>query len=119
MNNTPLEFDECLVLVDYLDVLERQGKIVKFTHIPNETYTESRNARRKNVQMHVAKGIPDFLIVGKNWLLFLEMKRVKGGVVSKEQAEWISVLQSESLRDVGAFVCKGFQEAKEIIDELL
>lgn len=48
--------------------------------------------------------------------LYIEMKRTKGGTVSKEQKEWL-----EYLLEAGylAVVCKGWEEAKEVIERYL
>ena len=44
------------------------------------------------------------------------MKRVKGGQVSKEQKEWLIGLMSEGYY---AVVCKGFEEARNVITKYL
>ena len=58
----------------------------------------------------VSPGVPDLHIPA--WRLWIEMKRTKGGVVSKEQKDWIAYLN-----EIGgtAVVCKGFEEAKEVV----
>ena len=64
-------------------------------------------------RLGVCKGWPDleFPSLGKRGL-FIELKRVKGGVVSKEQKEVMS-----KLTEIGytCYVAKGFEEAKKII----
>lgn len=66
-------------------------------------------------------GLPDlFIIYKKNDLkkaVFIEMKRKQGGTVSKEQKEWIKLLnETDGLQ---AYVAKGFDEAKQILDTLI
>ena len=58
----------------------------------------------------VRKGVPDLFI--PEWLLWIEMKRVKGGKLSPEQSDWI-----DYLNDCGhlALIANGFDEAKEIV----
>ena len=58
----------------------------------------------------VSPGVPDLHIPA--WRLWIEMKRTKGGVVSKDQKEWIAYLN-----EIGdtAVVCKGFEEAKAVV----
>ena len=61
------------------------------------------------------KGIPDVTVLlpsGK--VIFIELKRIKGGVVSPEQKKWIKDLQ-----DLGypAKVCYGADEAIEFVKE--
>ena len=63
------------------------------------------------------KGIADMTIfLPKGRAMFLELKRVKGGVVSEEQKKWIKYLQS---LDYPARVCYGADEAIEWIKEEL
>ena len=63
------------------------------------------------------KGIADMtILLPKGRAMFLELKRVKGGVVSEEQKKWIKYLQS---LDYPARVCYGADEAIEWIKEEL
>ena len=63
------------------------------------------------------KGIADMtILLPKGRAMFLELKRVKGGVVSEEQKKWIEYLQS---LDYPARVCYGADEAIEWIKEEL
>lgn len=110
----PTEYYECLDLVEYLDILKNQGKVKLFTHIPNETFTKSWNVKRKNKLMGVRKGFPDYVVITDKEIVFIEMKRKKGGVTSPEQKEWIEAFRSLGLR---AEVCKGFEEAKLFLDQ--
>lgn len=105
----PSEFSECMVLVQYLEELQRSGKIKLFTHIPNETYTSSWNAKRKNVSMGVMGGFPDYVVITNSQTLFIEMKKSKGGTVSDKQKAWIKALNESGLK---AVVCNGYQEAE-------
>lgn len=59
-------------------------------------------------------GIPDLMI--PDWQVVIEMKRPKGGVVSKEQEEILSYFNS-----IGwcAVVCNGFDPAKKFIGEFV
>ena len=58
----------------------------------------------------VVRGIPDLFIPA--WSLWIEMKKSKGGITSKEQREMLLYL-----RRVGydAIVCAGADEAKRVI----
>jgi len=55
-------------------------------------------------------GVPDLFI--PQWLMWVEMKRQKGGVVSPEQTDWIAYLRS-----IGhlVIVSKGAEDAKSQI----
>lgn len=71
---------------------------------------EAMNLKR----MGVSKGFPDIevpLPSGQYHGFYLEMKRQKGGKVSREQREWL-----EYLKDNGYYaeVANGFEEAKEM-----
>lgn len=115
-NNTPLEHDECIALVAYLDILVKQGKVIAYTHIPQETYTKNWGTKMRNKREGVKSGIPDYLIVFKNKkILFLEMKRQKGGTVSVEQKDWLEKLAGKTTL---SGVAKGFDSAKTMIDSI-
>ena len=60
----------------------------------------------------VQAGVPDLFV--PEWLLWLEMKREAGGVVSPVQRDWISYLESIGHRVI---VGKGFEDARrQILD---
>ena len=107
------EREECVLLVDYLNLLKMQGKVMLFTHTAQETYTTSWSQKMKNKQMGVNKGFPDYVVITDGFTLFLEMKRKRGGTVSPEQKEWHEALAKTGQR---VMVCRGFDEAKEFID---
>jgi hypothetical protein len=92
--------------------LERKG--LRFTAIPNSTWTPSWQQKRKNYRMGVRPGFPDLVVVVHDRLIAIELKRSQGGRVSPVQHEWIA-----ALNDVGVEtrVCKGFEEAKAFIEE--
>jgi len=67
-------------------------------------------------QEGVKKGIADIFLpypVGTYHGMFIELKREKGGVVSKEQKEF---LQNMELVGYYAVVARGFDDAKEKIE---
>lgn len=110
------EYEECVRLVNYLDVLQMQSKLRCFTHIPSETYTPYMNQRFRNKKLGVSSGFPDYLIVGRVKAITIEMKRVRGGSVTLQQKQWIA-----DLNEVGipSFICKGFDEARKVVEEQL
>ena len=109
----PTEYEECVAFVEYLKL-----KNLLFTHIAQETYTKSWNQKRKNKAMGVRKGFPDYVIVVKNKLIFIEMKRKKGGVVSDEQAGWQNALKNIS-PNVYAEICYGADEAINFVEYII
>jgi len=111
-----LEDDECFDLVVYLNFLKQMNKVVKFAHIPNETYTQSWKIKNRNKALGVSSGVPDYLIVFKGKTIFIEMKRVKGGTCSTAQKEWIEALNSAG---IDSYIAKGFKEAEQIIKKYI
>lgn len=112
MNRTPLEYDEAVTFAEWLRM-----KGIKFSHLAQETYTTSWNQKRKNKEMGVQKGVPDYMIVTPEGLLFVELKRVKGGKVSKEQKVWLEVLNK--LNGIQAQVCYGADEAIAFVSQFI
>lgn len=99
--------------------------------VPNETYTKSWNQKAKNKKLGVSSGVPDLAVVvpdvwhvyGDNVptntytgrLVFIEMKRKKGGVTSANQKQWIKTLNEAGIQTV---VCKGCDAAIEFIESI-
>jgi len=108
----PTEHDEQMAVVQYLEL-----RNIKFTSIPNSTFTKSWKVKKRNKEEGLRAGLPDLFIIIKNKPLFIEMKREKGGVVSEYQKEWIEAINKCS--GIKAYICKGFEEAKKIIDKYL
>lgn len=101
-------------VAQYLDLLKTQGKIIIFSHVAHEgKVTPWKGVQLK--RMGKRKGVPDFVIVFKSMVLFLELKRERGGVVSPEQKEWIQALKKIG-GTVFVMVAKGFDQAKQTID---
>lgn len=77
-------------------------------------FTSMKQAIKMKATGYV-KGFPDLQICEPNEKyhgLFIELKTSKG-VASAEQKEWIKQLNK---RGYCASICKGFDEAKEVID---
>lgn len=112
----PTEYEEQVYFIQYLEVLQRQGHKIKFTAIPNSTYTKSWSQKAKNKASGLRPGLPDLFLIINSYPIFIEMKRTKRGVVSPKQKDWL-----QSLKDAGldCYVCKGAQEAIEIVKKYL
>lgn len=95
--------------------LEMKG--LKFTAIPNSTYTPSKFQKIQNYNLGLRKGLPDLLIILPDALLFIEMKRRKKWKISEEQKSWIEELNK--IDNVGAFVCCGAEEAISTVEKYL
>ena len=58
-------------------------------------------------------GVPDLVVFMPEFILFIEMK-TKTGTASEEQKIWIEKINKYFYAK--AVVCKGFEEAKKIIE---
>ena len=108
----PTEEVEQRMVVEYLEL-----KGLRFTAIPNSTYTTSWKQKMKNKDMGLRAGIPDLLVIVNKSLIFIEMKRIKNSSTSHEQKLWNERLNK--CRGVCAYLCFGFSQAKEVIDKHL
>jgi len=111
------EHKEQVAVIEYLTFLQPKYKF-RFYAIPNGG---ARNAVTGAILKAegVSKGVPDICIPFKTRFfsgLYIEMKKTKGGQVSKEQREWLDYLKSQ---DYMAVVCKGSREAITQIDLFL
>ncbi len=96
-------------VVEYCDL-----RHIPIVHIPNEG-KRSLSYAAKIKRMGLRRGFPDlFIPLARKCFhgLFIEMKYGKGKA-TKEQAEWISYLNSQGYR---AVVCYGTDEALAEID---
>lgn len=100
----PSEDWESKKFVNYLEWQRELGNVVLFSHLPLET--RSKAQRIKNHALGTRAGVPDYVVVlpgGR--VVWVEMKRIKGGRVSPEQRVWLSAL------GVHACVAHGADEA--------
>ena len=118
----PLEREE---QANFVNWLELQG--VLFSATAQSTYTTSWNQKRLNRMTGLRKGVPDMLVVippekskdGEGYCLLIELKRVKGGVVSPEQKQWIGAINALGVNNVQAYVAKGADEAIKVVSHYL
>jgi len=61
----------------------------------------------------VTPGVPDLFVPA--WLLWVEMKKESGGIVSPVQKDWIEYLESIGHRVI---VGRGFEDAKRQIEDV-
>jgi len=67
----------------------------------------------------VKSGLPDLCLPvprGKYHGLYIELKKEHGGIVSKNQREWLDNLTRQGYCSV---VCHGWEDAKNTIEEYL
>jgi hypothetical protein len=116
-----------------LSELKEQSKVVNWCRekkirvsaTAQNTFTKSWKAINQNRMAGVVKGVPDLIIVippqyrfnGEHKTIFIEMKKEKGGAVSKEQKEWIHDLENST--GVSASVCRGHLQAIEYLETFL
>ena len=116
----PLESHEQITLIKWWNLYS----YVKHIHekclfaIPNggtRNAIEAKNLKAEGVRA----GIPDLMLAlpcGAFHGLFIEMKRVKKGRISKEQKEMLEVFGKLGYKTV---VCFGFEAAKTAIEQYL
>lgn len=109
----PTEHAEQVNLVKWFDLQHKalRGRLVA---IPNGGDRHPVVAAKLKAE-GVRKGYPDLqLLVPANGYhgLLIELKRVKGGRVEPEQADWLDWLNQQGYM---AIVCRGADEAREAI----
>jgi hypothetical protein len=107
----PTEEMEQRVFVHYLEL-----KRLKFSSIPNSTWTTSHRQKAKNTATGLRPGLPDLLVIVNSQVIWIEMKRVKGGVTSASQKAWIEALNAAG---TPAYVCAGAEAAIKIIENYI
>lgn len=96
--------------------LTTQG--ILFFAVPNggkRSLSEGMKFKRSGVQA----GVPDIVIPipsGGFHGLFIEMKRIKGGIIADSQIYWLSLLREKGYY---AEVARGFIEARDIVTHYL
>lgn len=115
----PLEDDETIMLADWL-----RASNIPFAHVANESRSSSKSAMIRGAKlkrMGQSRGVWDMeiFIPSKNGAYKearIEMKRRKGGQISKEQKEWGEIYEKANIK---CKVCKGSFEAIEFVRNLL
>lgn len=111
----PLESDEQKALVQWLK-LEK----IPFVVAMNENIFSFLNRdiavkiQAKSKAMGVQRGVSDLIIMLPNRILFLELKRQKGGKLSDEQKKFLGTMSEFPYAVSG--VANGWMEAKAMIE---
>lgn len=121
-NPTPLERDEQRRVVQWC---EDRG--LKFSSIPNSTYTTSHRQKMLNRITGLRPGLPDLLVLiaphqsrdGRGYMLMVEMKRPRGGKVTEEQRAWIAAINGLGCDQIESVVAHGADEAIEYLSGYL
>lgn len=120
MKSVPTEHIEQVTLVQWLERQHPNISKLLFA-VPNgASLAGPAHARAKQMQRLKAEGLrngtPDIFIAypyGGYHGLFIEMKRQKGGTLSKEQKQWLERLNEQGYL---AKRCNGWEAAKEVIE---
>ena len=116
-NTTPLEKEEQIAFVEYC-----KAKGIRVVSTQNGfkmpkagfNYVAYSNSLKK---MGLSKGFPDlivFALISQSDILFIEMKRLKGGTLQEEQKEWIQWLDENGYT---VAVAKGADSAIRILEK--
>lgn len=117
----PSEDLECANFVRWLDAQIGAGADITYSHLPLETWTGGGTrgaiAAQRLKRLGVHRGVPDYLLVIKGRICFIEMKKRSGlGRVSEAQRRWLEVLGWAGAQ---VAVCEGFTEAKIVVSNWL
>lgn len=115
------EGQEQATLFNWADAQARMGiypELALMFHIPNGGKRSKAEAGRFRAE-GVKAGVPDICLPvprGKFHGLYIEMKKLKGGTVSREQKEWGAQLARQGYCWK---VCHGWAEARDVLTEYL
>ena len=120
-NNTKLEKFEQMDFVAYCEL--HNIKVVSTQNgfkMPKNSFNWAAYSKTLK-RMGMSKGFPDLIVLARNKtqtheVLFIEMKRQKGGTVQPEQKEWIEALDNSNYC-VG--IAKGCESAISILNQYL
>lgn len=114
-NNKDLEHAHQVTVVNNFrnNYTEEQGIIFS---IPNGDYRHQSIAVRLKAEGLLA-GIPDLCILKAGGdILFVEMKKLQGGTVSKEQKKIHPIMEKLGFKVI---VCRGYEEAIKAIEAFM
>lgn len=118
----PLEDDEQAAVVAWCEL-----RGLRFTAVPNSTFTKSWKQKNKNTRTGLRAGFPDLIILiaphqskdGLGRLLCVEMKRRKTYNVSAVQKAWIAAINGLGSPSIESVVAHGEAEATTYIESYL
>lgn len=117
-NNTPTESQDQIKIVQYLEILERQWKVLWFTGSGNWQFQKSMAVKMKMKREWIRAGMPDLFIVFQSQIVLIELKRLKGGKPTEEQIKAVESINKvwDKVWWICAFITYWFDETKKIID---
>lgn len=107
----PTEKAEQIAVIQYLKL-----KDLPYFHVPNSTYNPYKSQQMHNFAMGLKAGVPDLFVCLPGKTIAIELKRVKRGIVSPAQKQWIEILNKSGIK---SRVCRGSMEAIDFIEEEL
>ena len=117
--NNPTEAQEQTAVFQWAEMMAKgRPELRLLHHIPNGGSRNAREAHNLRLQ-GVKPGVPDIClpVARKGYHgLYIEMKRRQGGRLSDEQAAMLEALRKQGYC---AWVCKGANDAIELITEYL
>lgn len=113
----PTESQEQCAVIAWADTQPLARFIFAIPNGANKSMASAVKFKREGLR----KGVPDLFLPIPNYPknyhgLFIEMKRIKASVTSKEQLAWINFLQKQNF---ACGVCHGADEAIELIQAYL
>lgn len=114
----PKEDEEAKIFAKYLNDLQANKQIVCYSHIPNENSIKNMGYAMKMKAMGKQAGVPDYIIVMKSKVLFVELKRQKNengtteSKTSPAQELWVNSLNNANCLSK---ICHGSNEAINFI----
>ena len=116
---TPTENSEQAALFQWAELASGAHPELLLLHaIPNGGLRDARTAVTLQ-RTGVKSGVPDICLPvpkGGHGALYIELKRQKGGVLSANQKVWLDRLNAHGNK---AIVCRGWDEAREAIEQYL
>ena len=114
----PLEESEQMAFIQYL-----QYKKIDYFAVPNSNALSSLNklmavkVMAKMKKVGLVSGVSDLVVMLNHKILFIEMKRIKGGTVSNNQKKFLKMVDKYSYAE--GFVAYGCKGAIEIVEREL
>ena len=109
------EYQEQVLVCDYLDILMQQGKIVNYTAVNPRPNMEHVGQRIKAKKAGLHPGFPDLIILTKRKAFCIELK-IKPNKLTLEQKRWFEDLMDAM---IPCYLAYGYEEARKIIDSWL
>ena len=118
-SNYPTELQEQITIFKWINENKQKYPMLNYCNASLNGVRLSIGQSAIAKRSGLIKGYPDIFLpykVNEYSGLFIELKRVRGGVVSPEQKDFLSFLNKQGFK---AVVCKGSKEAIDTIKSYL